>query len=64
MAVPPSHAQDTLTVIAVMIGIAACLSVAYWRTALRVVLVVAVALAVYGAIAVIYGVASLMSARH
>lgn len=64
MSVPPSHAQDTLTVIAIVIGIVACLSVAYWRTVLRVVLVAGVAFAVYGVVAVIYGLVTLMSAHR
>jgi hypothetical protein len=64
MSVPPSHAHDTLTVIAVIIGIVACLSVAYWRTVLRVILVAAIALAVYGAVAVIYGLVTLVSAHR
>ena len=59
-----SQPQDTLTVIAVLAVIFAILAVAYWRTALRVILIVAIALAVYGAISVIYGLASVMAARH
>jgi hypothetical protein len=55
-----SQPQDTLTVIAVLVMIASALTVAHWRTALRVVLIVAIALAAYGAIAVIYGLASVM----
>ncbi len=64
MSVPPSQPQDTMTVIAVLVIFAAVLAVAYWRTALRVVLIVAIALAVYGAIAVVYGLASVMAAHH
>jgi hypothetical protein len=45
-----------------MIG--AILAVAYWRTALRVVVIVAIALAVYGAISVVYGLASVVTAHH
>jgi hypothetical protein len=64
MSVPASHVQDTLTTIAVVIGIIACLSVAYWRTVLRVVLVAGVAFAVYGAVAVIYGLVTFMSVHR
>lgn len=63
MAVSPSNAQDTLTVIAVLIGVVACICVAYWRTALKVILIMAVALAVFGVVAVIYGLAWLMAAH-
>lgn len=63
MAVSPSNAQDTLTVIAVLIGVVACVCVAYWRTALKVILIMAVALAVFGVVAVIYGLAWLMAAH-
>ena len=59
-----SQPQDTLTVIAILAVISAILAVAYWRTALRVILIVAIALAVYGAISVIYGLASVMTAHH
>jgi len=59
-----SHPQDTLTAIAVVAMIVAVLAVAYWRTALRVILIVAIALAVYGAITVIYGLASMMGGHR
>jgi hypothetical protein len=50
-----------LTVIAVMIGVVACVSVAYWRTVLRVIIVAGIAFAVYGAVAVVYGLVTLIS---
>jgi hypothetical protein len=59
-----SQPQDILTVIAVLVMISAVLAVKYWRTVLRVVLIVAIALAAYGAIAIAYGVASMMAAHH
>ena len=61
MPVPPSNPQDTQAAIAVLIAIIACLCVAYWRTALRMILIVVIALAVYGAIVGIDGLTSLMA---
>ena len=45
-------------------GSAACICVVYWRTALRVILIAVLALAVYGAVVGIHGVSSLMAAHH
>ncbi|HUN37840.1 MAG TPA: hypothetical protein VMU95_38105 [Trebonia sp.] len=59
-----SHSQDTLTAIAVLAMVAAVVAVAYWRTVLRVILIAAIALAVYGAITVLYGLASVMGSHH
>ena len=64
MPVPPSNPQDTQAAIAVLIAITACLCVAYWRTALRIILIVVIALAVFGVVAGIDGVASLMAQHH
>jgi hypothetical protein len=62
MPVPPSNPQDTQAAIAVLI--AACLCVIYWRMALRVILIVVIALAIYGAVIGIHGVTSLMAQHH
>jgi len=59
-----SQPQDTLTVIAVLVTICAVLVVGYWRTVLRVILAVAIALAIYGAISVVCALASVMAAHH
>ena len=64
MPVPSSNPQDTQAAIAVLIAIAACLCVAYWRMALRVILVVLIALAIYGAVAGVEGVTSFMASHH
>jgi hypothetical protein len=64
MPVPTSNPQDTQAVIVVLIAIGACLCVAYWRTALRVVLVILLALTIYGAVVGIEGATSLMAAHH
>jgi hypothetical protein len=64
MPIPPTNPQDTQAAIAVLAAIAACICVVYWRTALRVILIAVLALAVYGAVVGIHGVSSLMAAHH
>jgi hypothetical protein len=64
MPVPPSSPQDSQAAIAIVIAIAACISVAYWRIALRVILIAVIALAVYGTVVGIHGVSSLIAAHH
>jgi len=64
MPVPTSNPQDTQAAIAVLIAISACLCVAYWRTALKVVLVILLALTIYGTVVGIEGATSLMVAHH
>lgn len=64
MSVPPSNPQDTQAAIAVLIAIATGCSVIYWRTALRVILIVVLIFAVYGAVIGIHGVTSLMATHH
>jgi hypothetical protein len=59
-----SSPHDTLTVIPVLVVIAACLCVIYWRTALRVIVIFAIVLALTGTMVIIYGLASLMAAHH
>lgn len=64
MPIPPANPQDTQAAIAVLAAIAAGFCVVYWRTALRVILILLLALAVYGAVVGIHGVSSLMAAHH
>jgi hypothetical protein len=64
MPVPTGNPHDTHTAIVVLIAIGSCLCVAYWRTALRVILVILLALAIYGAVAGIEGATSFMAAHH
>jgi hypothetical protein len=64
MPIPPTNPQDTQAAIAVLTVIAAGCCVVYWRTALRVILFVVLALAVYGALVGIEGVSSLMAVHH
>lgn len=58
MPVPPSNPQDIQTAIAVLV--AACLCVAYWRITLRLIVIVAIALAIFGAVIGIHGVTSVL----
>jgi hypothetical protein len=65
MPIPPASPDDTHAAIAVMVFIAVSVCAAYWRTALRVCLVAAVAIAVYGTIVGIEYASSLVTAiRH
>lgn len=64
MSVPPGNPQDTQAVIAVLVAIGAGLCVVYWRTALRVILIMVLVLAVYGAFASLHGVSSLVYAHQ
>ncbi len=64
MPVPPTNPQDTHAAIAVLIAVVACLCVAYWRTALKVVLVILLALTIYGAVVGIEGATSLVTVHH
>ena len=64
MPVPPSNPQGTQAAIAVLIAIAAWLSVAYWRNTLRIIFAVLIALAIYGAIVGIEGMTSVMASHH
>jgi hypothetical protein len=64
MPVPPSNPQDTHAAIAIVIALVACPCVAYWRTALKVVLVILLALTIYGAVVGIEGAISLMAVHH
>jgi hypothetical protein len=64
MPVPTSNPQDTQAAIAVLIAVVACLCVAYWRTAVKVVIVILLALTIYGAVVGIEGATSLMTAHH
>lgn len=64
MPVPPSDPQATQAVITVLAVIVAGWCVVYWRTALRVILILVLVLAVYGAVIGIHAVSSLMTTQH
>jgi hypothetical protein len=64
MPLPPSNPQHIQAVIAVLIAITAWLCVAYWRMALRVILVVLIGLAIYGAVTGVEGMTSLIASHH
>jgi hypothetical protein len=60
----PANPQDTQAAIAVIVAITAGFVVVYWRTALRVILIVMLALAIYGAVVGVHGLSSLVTAHH
>lgn len=64
MPVPPANPQDTQAAIAILVTIAAGFCVVYWRTALRLVLILVLGLALYGAVVGVHGVSSLVTAHH
>jgi hypothetical protein len=64
MPVVPSNPQDAQTAISILIAIAAYLLVAHWRVALRAILLVVIALAIYGAVAGIDGATPLIALHH
>jgi hypothetical protein len=64
MSPTPTNPHDTLTAIAVLVIIGAILSVVYWRTTLRVLLAAVIAIAVYGVVVVLYGLAWLVARLH
>jgi hypothetical protein len=64
MPVPPTNPQGTQAAVVVLIAIAAWLCVAYWRNTLRIIIAVLIALAIYGAVAGIEGVTSVMTSHH
>jgi hypothetical protein len=64
MPVPPSNPHDTQAVIAVLIAITMSIAVARWRTTLRVILIIVIALAIFGAIVGFEGLASAINHLH
>lgn len=64
MPVPPSNPHDTQAALAVLIAVAASIAVARWRMTLRVILIIMITLAVYGAIVGFEGLASVMNHGH
>ena len=64
MSVPPTSPQDTQAAIAVLLLIGTACCVVYWRTALRIILILAIVLIAYGTIAGIADVRSMLTAHH
>ncbi len=64
MSVPPSSPQDTQAVVAVLVAIAVGWSVIHWRAALKVILIVVVALVVYGTVTGFHDVSSLLATHR
>ncbi len=54
MSIPPPQPQDSQAIVVIVLFLAA-LCVVYWRTALRVIAVILIALAVLGLIAGFHG---------
>jgi hypothetical protein len=59
-----SSQQDTAAAIALLAAFAVCLCAVYWRTALKVILIAALALVVYGTVVGIDTVISVLAAHH
>jgi hypothetical protein len=57
---PTGNPHDAQAAIAVLIAISTCFCVTYWRTVVRVLIIAAIALAVFGTVIAIEGVRSLM----
>ena len=64
MSVPVSDPQGTQAAIGFLIILTAVLCVAYWRVALRLLMVTAIALIVIGTILGSHDLSSVMSAHH
>jgi hypothetical protein len=64
MPVPVSDPQGTQAAIGFLVILAAVLCVVYWRIALRVLLVAAIALIVIGTIIGSHDLSSVMSVHH
>jgi fructose-specific phosphotransferase system IIC component len=63
MSAPPTDPQNTQAAILILTVIASGLCVFYWRTALRVILILVLALIVYGTIAGLHGL-SVLTTHH
>lgn len=64
MPAPPDNPQDTAAVIALLITFTVCLCAVYWRTALKVLLIAALAFAVFSAVFCLDVVISALAAHH
>lgn len=64
MPLPPSTPQDTQAAIVVLTAIVACWSVIYWRTALKVAIIVVLILVVYGIAVGIHEASALLATHH
>jgi hypothetical protein len=64
MPAPSNNPQDTAVAIALFIAFAACLCAVYWRTTLKVLMIAALAFAVFSAAFCIDTVISALAAHH
>lgn len=64
MPAPPNDPHDTATAIAMIVAFIVCLSAIYWRTAVKVILIAALALTIYGTVVGIDTVTWVLAAHH
>lgn len=64
MPLPPTTPQDTQAAIAVLVVIVAAWSVTYWRTALKVILIVVLILIVFGVVIGFHSASVLLATQH
>ena len=64
MPLPPTTPQDTQAAIAVLVAIGVAWSVTYWRIALKVMLIVALILIIYGAAIGFHSASALLATTH
>jgi hypothetical protein len=64
MPLPPTTPQDTQAAITVLLAIGVAWAVTYWRTALKVILIVVLILAIYGVVVLGFHSASALLAIH
>ncbi|HET9081223.1 MAG TPA: hypothetical protein VFO01_12005 [Trebonia sp.] len=64
MPVPPASPQDTQAAVAVVAAVIFGWCVIYWRTALKVALIVILILVVYGVAAGLHGASALLATHH
>ena len=64
MPLSPSNPQDTQALISVAVVVIAAWAVFYWRTALKVAIIVILVVVAYGVIAGVLDATSLLATRH
>jgi hypothetical protein len=64
MPLPPTTPQDTQAAITVLLAIGVAWAVTYWRTALKVILIVVLILAIYGVVLGFHSASALLAIHH
>lgn len=64
MPIPPANPQDTQAAIAVVTAVVIGWCVIYWRTALKVAVIVILILVVYGVAVGFHGASALLATHH